>query len=101
MFWIIRLSQLSVHPLPTNTLDNGQHAVALCVLEDIESYYRNKMTENRTDKPREILSDFRRNVVVVGLSSSQDRTLRGCYIAPPSVWMNEQNALTYLSNCAT
>jgi hypothetical protein len=44
VFWIIRLSQLSVHPIPTSTLHNGQHTVAVCVLEYIESYYQNKMT---------------------------------------------------------
>jgi hypothetical protein len=35
VFWIIRLSQLSAHTIPTITPDNGEHTVAICVLEDI------------------------------------------------------------------
>jgi len=67
VFWITRLSQLSVHPNPTSTLDNREHTVALCVLEDIESYCQTKMTETQRDEPRELINDFRRNLVVVGL----------------------------------
>jgi hypothetical protein len=34
MFWIIRVSELSVHPLPTSTLDNREYICILHIILD-------------------------------------------------------------------